>query len=51
MYTKLHLNDAFQPPQVHAEEDPFSEELDVEQEVARLLRSGNKEDELQDLDR
>ncbi|KAL3153753.1 hypothetical protein ABBQ32_013344 [Trebouxia sp. C0010 RCD-2024] len=32
------------------EEDPFSDELDVEQEVARLLRSGKKEDELQDLD-
>ena len=34
-----------------AEEDPFSDELDVEQEVARLLRSGKKEDKLQNLDR
>ncbi|DBA75927.1 TPA: hypothetical protein ACH3X2_008986 [Trebouxia sp. C0005] len=33
------------------EEDPFSDELDIEQELARLLHSGKKEDELQDLDR
>lgn len=33
------------------EEDPFSDELDVEEEVARLLHSGKKNDKLQDLDR
>ena len=34
-----------------AEEDPFSDELDIEMELARLLHSGTKEDKLQDLDR
>lgn len=33
------------------EEDPFSDELEIEQEIARLLHSGKKEDELQDLNR
>lgn len=36
---------------VYAEEDPFSDELDVEQELARLVRSADKSEELQDLDR
>ena len=36
---------------VHAEEDPFSDELDVEKELARLVRSADKSEELQDLDR
>ena len=35
----------------HAEEDPFSDELDVEKELARLVRSADKSEELQDLDR
>lgn len=34
-----------------AEDDPFSDELDVEEQVARLLRSGSKHDGLEDLDR
>ena len=36
---------------VNVEEDPFSDELDVEKELARLLNSADKSDELQDLDR
>ena len=36
---------------VHAEEDPFSDELDVEKELARLICSADKSEELQDLDR
>ena len=34
-----------------AEEDPFSDELEIEEEIARLLQSGKQDDKLQDLDR
>lgn len=33
-----------------AEDDPFSDEIDIEEQMARLYYSASREDELQDLD-